>query len=125
MKRFLSIFIFLLVVACVCAAGCTGITSNPQDTPIPPISDGEVSPCMYIFSCNVDGAEVSLFNGKVMVASQIVDDGVAIFEISPNTVVRSATVTADGYNPAPTTAITQLKSGENMIYYITLEKNTA
>jgi len=125
MKKLLSFLIFILVVACVCAAGCTGTPSSSQELPVPSVSEEETSPCMYIFSCNVDGAEVSLFNGKVMVDRQKVEDGVAIFELSPKTEVRSATVTAEGYNPAPVTAVTQLKSGENMVYYITLEKKSA
>jgi len=124
-KRFLSLFVLILIVACVCAAGCTGTTSPSNETPTPQGSEEETSPCLYIFSCNVDGAEVSLFNGKVMVDRQKVEDGVAIFELSPNTEVRSATVTADGYNPAPVTALNKLKSGENQIYYITLEKKSA
>ena len=111
----------LIVIGCIFAAGCTAQDVSPVtssvDTPVEEYST-------IAISCNVDGALVQLFDGKVLVAKETVTDGVALIDIPVGTTVRTATVTADGYELIDPVPVSPADAGKVSVYMVELTKKS-
>lgn len=121
MKIAYGIFIGIAVLTLVLSAGCIA-EDNP---PFVPGGDTEIEEYgTLVVSCNVNGALVQLFNGKVLVAKAEVSDEMAFFDLPVGTPVRTAIVTADGYETIDPVPVGPIEAGKVSVVMVELIKKT-
>lgn len=128
MKIAYGIFIGIAVLTLVLSAGCIAEDNPPfvpgGDIEIPG-GDTEIEEYgTLVVSCNVNGALVQLFNGKVLVAKAVVSDEMAFFDLPVGTPVRTAIVTADGYETIDPVPVGPIEAGKVSVVMVELIKKT-